>query len=73
MSSEICTICDKKVHCQDLLISGPYAIWVCDECSKKLLWAASEFRKSAMAKKEKKDDLTAADVNYKVRQKEGSE
>lgn len=72
MSSEICTICDKEVHCQDLLISGPYAIWVCDECSKKLLWAASEFRKSELKKKEKKDDLTAADVNYKAK-KEGSE
>ena len=55
MSSEICTICDREVHCQDLLISGSYAIWLCDECSKRLLWAASEFRKS-MTQKEKKEE-----------------
>ena len=53
MSSNKCTICDADVHCEDLLISGPFAIWICDDCSKKLLWAASKFRKSAMAKKEK--------------------
>ena len=56
MSSEKCTICDEEVHCQDLLISGPYAIWVCDECSKKLLWAAMEFRKSIMKKKGENDE-----------------
>lgn len=55
MSSNKCTICDADVHCEDLLISGPFAIWMCNDCSKKLLWAASEFRKSALEKKEAKE------------------
>ena len=52
MSANKCTICDAETHCEDLLISGPFAIWLCNDCSKKLLWAASEFRKS-MEKKVK--------------------
>ena len=56
MSSEKCTICDANVHCQDLLISGQYALWICDECSKRMLWAASEFRKSILKKKGEKDE-----------------
>ena len=55
MAAKECSVCGRKEYSQDLLIVGNFALWLCHECGEKMLWAASEFRKSAQQKKEKKE------------------
>lgn len=53
MAAKECSICGRKEYSQDLLIVGNFALWLCHDCGERMLWAASEFKKSADKKKEK--------------------
>lgn len=54
MAAKKCSLCGKEDHCQDLLIVGTFALWLCEDCGKRMLWAAGQFVES-FKQKEKKE------------------